>query len=207
MKLDQALEIALRRKAELAPYCERIEIAGSIRRLRPEPHDIEMVAIPKPYEVGLFASGIAPIVNRWEKVKGELPCKYTQRMLPEGIVLDLFFARPENWGLIYAIRTGSADYSHWVLAAGWVRMGYHSVDGMLTWNGEPVPVREEQDLFAMAGVAWCRPEERRVYQRMERKGTHGNRTLVVAGGDGGDGGRMAGAGVAPGKASAGAVVG
>lgn len=31
----------------LAPYCERIEIAGSIRRRKPEPSDIEIVAISK----------------------------------------------------------------------------------------------------------------------------------------------------------------
>lgn len=33
--------------AALAPYCERIEIAGSIRRRKPEPSDIEIVAISK----------------------------------------------------------------------------------------------------------------------------------------------------------------
>jgi DNA polymerase/3'-5' exonuclease PolX len=116
MKLREAEAIAERVRAELAPHFERIEIAGSIRRRKADVGDIEIVAIPKPYEVGLFACGIAPIVDKWPKVRGELPCKYTRRMLPEGIALDLFFATRENWGLIFAIRTGSADYSHLVLA-------------------------------------------------------------------------------------------
>jgi len=30
----------------LAPACERIEVAGSIRRLKPHPNDIELVAVP-----------------------------------------------------------------------------------------------------------------------------------------------------------------
>ncbi len=124
MKLHLALEIANRIKLELEPHCDRIEISGSIRREKPWVKDIEIVAIPKPYETGLFSSGIAPVVEQWKKVKGELPCKYTQRILPEGIKLDLFFAQPDNWGLIYAIRTGSADYSHKVLATNWVRLGY-----------------------------------------------------------------------------------
>lgn len=162
MKLDPALDIARRVMGELAPHCERIEIAGSIRRRKPEVGDIEIVAIPKPYEVDLFASGIALVVNRWPKVRGELPCKYTQRMLPDGIALDLFFATPENWGLIYAIRTGSADYSHRVLACGWSRRGYKSVGGMLTRDGVEVPVREERDLFRLAGVEWVEPEARNV---------------------------------------------
>ena len=162
MKLNKALKIAERVKAELAPHCERVEIAGSIRRRKPEVGDIEIVAIPKPYDVGLFASGIAPIVEQWPKVRGSLPCKYTQRTLPDGIALDLFFATRENWGLIFAIRTGSADYSHRVLACGWVRNGYKSVDGMLTRDGVAVAVPEERDLFRLAGVRWVEPEERNV---------------------------------------------
>lgn len=162
MKLEQAVEIAERVKRQLEPHCDRIEIAGSIRRRKPEVGDIEIVAIPKVYDVGLFESGIATIVNRWPKVRGELPCRYTQRMLPDGIALDLFFARPENWGLIYAIRTGSAEYSHQVLARGWVKNGYHSLDGMLCTNAHKIPVLEERDLFRLAGVAWVEPWERSI---------------------------------------------
>lgn len=162
MKLEQAREIAERVKAELAPHCVRIEIAGSIRRGKAEVGDIEIVAIPKPYDVGLFGSGIAPVVEQWPKVRGNLPCRYTQRTLPDGIALDLFFARLENWGLIYAIRTGSAEYSHRVLACGWVSNGYHSVNGMLFREEAAVPTFEEQDLFRLAGVPWTEPEARNV---------------------------------------------
>lgn len=41
------LPVAERLRDELAPYCERIEIAGSIRRRKPTVHDIEFVAIPR----------------------------------------------------------------------------------------------------------------------------------------------------------------
>lgn len=162
MKLQEAKTIADRILSELAPHCERIEIAGSIRRKKPEVKDIEIVAIPKPFEVGLFASGIATVVNQWEKVKGELPCKYTQRILPDGIKLDLFFAEPENWGLIYAVRTGSADYSHKVLATGWVKAGYQSRDGYL-WHGrDKYNCREEIDLFNRIGLPFVEPELRNI---------------------------------------------
>jgi DNA polymerase/3'-5' exonuclease PolX len=160
MKLEQALEIAEKIKALLAPHCERIEIAGSIRRKKPDVKDIEIVAIPKPFDTGLFESGIATVVNKWQKVKGELPCKYTQRILPEGIKLDLFFAEHGNWGLIYAIRTGSADYSHKVLANGWVKRGYKSEGGYLVANGKQIAVFEEEDLFNRIGVPFKAPELR-----------------------------------------------
>ncbi len=156
----EAHRIALDVLEQLRPHCIRIEIAGSIRRKKPEVGDIEIVAIPKPFETGLFQSGIASVVNQWEKVKGELPCKYTQRILPEGIKLDLFLAEEGNWGSILAIRTGSAEYSHRVLANGWVREGFKSEGGFLFREGERYEVREEQDLFQMARVAYIEPEGR-----------------------------------------------
>ncbi|MES1223254.1 MAG: hypothetical protein ABUT20_47610 [Bacteroidota bacterium] len=162
MEYSKAKSIADKAILLLKEHCIRIEIAGSIRRKKSEVKDIEIVAIPKPYDTGLFESGIATIVNKWGKVKGELPCKYTQRILPEGIKLDLFFASPANWGLIYAIRTGSADYSHKVLANAWVRSGYQSIDGMLfhVENKKIYEVREEIDLFRRIGVDYIEPELR-----------------------------------------------
>lgn len=162
MNYDEAKQIADKILLQLRPHCERIEIAGSIRRKKAEVKDIEIVAIPKPFEVGLFESGIATVVNKWEKVKGDLPCKYTQRILPEGIKMDLFFAEPENWGLIFAIRTGSAEYSHKVLATGWVKKGYQARDGYL-WHGrDKYNCREEIDLFNRIQLKYVEPEFRNV---------------------------------------------
>jgi DNA polymerase/3'-5' exonuclease PolX len=144
----------------LKPHCHRAEIAGSIRREKPEVKDIEIVCIPKPYEIGLFATGIATVVENWQKVKGELPCKYTQRILPNGIKLDLFFADEINWGLIFAIRTGSAEYSHKVLATRWTRCGMHSINGYLTKNGKTIAIPEEKDLFQIIGLPFTEPQNR-----------------------------------------------
>jgi len=160
MEYKKAKLIADQVLSDLKPHCDRIEIAGSIRREKEYPNDIEIVAIPKPYGTDLFESGIATVINKWEKIKGELPCKYTQRLLPEGIKLDIFFASPENWGLIFAIRTGSADYSRFILATGWVKLGYHSKNGILTKDETEYPVREEIDLFKLLGLKWIDPQFR-----------------------------------------------
>ena len=156
----EAYKLALEVLEQLKPYCERIEIAGSIRRKKAEVGDIEIVAIPKPFEIGLFQTGIASVINQWQKVKGELPCKYTQRILPSGIKLDLFFAEEGNWGSVFAIRTGSADYSHKVLANGWVRQGFKSEGGYLFRDGERYEVREEKDLFKLIDIPYVPPEDR-----------------------------------------------
>ncbi len=93
-------------------------------------------------------------------MKGKATERYTQRRHPSGVLLDLFMATPENWGVIFAIRTGSSRFSHEVLARGWVRAGYHSQGGMLRRGERPIPVPEEQDLFALIGIPWVEPEER-----------------------------------------------
>lgn len=171
MKLETAQLVADRLVEILSPHCERIQIAGSIRRRRPDVNDIEIVAIPKPYGTGLLATGIATVVNQWPKVKGELPCKYTRRAIemvlpgqiqPELICLDLFLASKANWGSILAIRTGSARYVKEVLAAGWSHRGYRSEGGILIerYTGCTYEIHEEWVLFAMAGVKWIPPEER-----------------------------------------------
>jgi DNA polymerase/3'-5' exonuclease PolX len=162
MNFKFALEMAKKYKAILEPHCKRIEIAGSIRRKKAKVGDIELVAIPKPYDTGLFESGIATVVNQWQKVKGELPCKYTQRILPEGIKLDLFFAVPENWGLIFAIRTGSAEFSHKVLATNWVKLGYRSKDGYLHINNHKIFIPEEKDLFDILRIKFVEPKDREI---------------------------------------------
>lgn len=162
MKLEQAQKIAEETLEQLRPHCIRCEIAGSIRRKKPEVHDIEIVAIPKPYEsLGMFETGIATVVNRWEKLKGELPCKYTARRLPSGIDLDLFFADAFNWGWIYAIRTGPAEFSHRILAIGLNRRGLTSKDGYVQdTDGNHIQVKEEEDLFNLIGQSFVEPEER-----------------------------------------------
>jgi DNA polymerase/3'-5' exonuclease PolX len=167
-ELSQARVIARTIREELEPFCDRIEIAGSIRRRCPHVGDIEIVAIPKRVTIDLLGEESVPhpafcdLVYRWPAVKGRPDGRYTQRVLPEGINLDLFMATPDNWGLILAIRTGSAAYSHQVLARGWVRSGYTSVGGMLVrdYGSPPVPVREEEDLFRLIGLDWSEPWQR-----------------------------------------------
>jgi len=147
MNREEARRIALKYLNTLKPFCQRIEIAGSIRRGKPEVKDIEIVCIPQDL------TGFSEEVNKLQKVKGKPSGKYTQRILLEGISLDLFIANEKNWGLIFAIRTGSADFSHKTLACGWVKKGYHSKDGkLIDKQGREIILREEEDLFDFIGI-------------------------------------------------------
>ncbi len=163
----QAKEIADKIVERMRPYCARIEIAGSIRRHCSKVGDIEIVYIP----ISCYALELFNIIDKWKKIKGKNLGKYTQRELPEGINLDLFQATFDNWGLIFAIRTGSADFSHNVLAAGWVKKGYHSEEGVLYMcctpdeidldYSHPVYIRDELELFNLIGIPYVEPENRK----------------------------------------------
>lgn len=126
--MADAMELAEGIQAFLAPHCDRCEIAGSIRRRKPEVKDVELVVIPKREPSGLLGEPVRSevfiqAVETWEKIKGEATGRYTQRRLEWGRVLDLFIVTPETYGLQLAIRTGSARFSREVLAKGWVRAG------------------------------------------------------------------------------------
>lgn len=175
--LPEARRMAEALCADLAPHCTRIEIAGSIRRMRPMVGDIEIVCIPKevPVDAGtdIFGNplpcadkqrdkGFVAVVRRYTAthVKGHAATgRYVQFITRTGVKVDLFMARPENWGYILAIRTGSAEFSQ-SLAWRWKKLGYEGVDGMLTKYWKDVPLREERDLFDLLGIQWVQPSER-----------------------------------------------
>ena len=100
MELNKALEIANRLVELLSPFCEKINIAGSCRRGKPDVGDIEIVCSPKILILKDMFGGDEGIVrepmfkkgiNGFGKVvKGNADGKMMQIELPEGIMLDLF---------------------------------------------------------------------------------------------------------------------
>jgi len=163
MELLKARLIAEKYLEFLRPHCIKAEIAGSIRREKSEVKDIEICCIEKSYQSGLFEDGIAQVVNQWQKIKGELEygkCKYTQRLLLEGINLDLFFANEDNWGNIFLIRTGDWEFSKHFMGTLLPQRGYKQENGFLTYNDKIIPCHDEMILFERVGLEFIEPEKR-----------------------------------------------
>jgi DNA polymerase/3'-5' exonuclease PolX len=161
MHYQEALKIAEKYLEQLKPSCHRIELGGSLRRKKNIIHDIEIVCVPF---INLFTD--EPIaefintVNQWQKIKGNPEGKLTQRMLPEGISLDLFICNPENWGAIFLIRTGDWEFSKYWVDTVVKRNGYKQEGGYL-WKGETkIPLFEEQEYFDIMKVKFIEPELR-----------------------------------------------
>ena len=173
----------------MSPYTERIAVAGSIRRLRPEVKDVEIVAIPKwttraksnslfgeQEQVNLLCEWAtqAPGI-RWIKT-GTSDIQDWQ-IKPEGsywrglleplafgineskIKLDLFLAKPNNWGAILLIRTGSADFNVAIMKH--ARSINRPCDkGYFYKDGEPYPTPEELDVFELLNLEFVAPSKR-----------------------------------------------
>jgi DNA polymerase/3'-5' exonuclease PolX len=168
--LAQAAPLAEAVRQTLAPFCMRIEVAGSIRRQRPTIGDVEIVAVPQMVTTGLFDDtpaidpGFIAAVDQWPVVKGKATGKQAQRLLPSGIIVDLYMTTLDQWGLILAIRTGRAAYTKWLLGRHAPRRGYRSVDGYFTRtrDGQVIPIREEADLFTLLELPYVEPPAREV---------------------------------------------
>ena len=133
MKYADALRIAEGLVEKFRPACERIEIKGSVSRMKSEPRDIEILAIPlltvvprAKLEFGkpvprVYKTRLDMLVDEmieadicYLKAGGE---KYKKLwMIRESIQVDLFLVTPPaEWGVLSVIRTGPSDFSHWMV--------------------------------------------------------------------------------------------
>lgn len=165
LPLDRARGLAEKIAGELSGYCNRIEIAGSIRRQRPDCGDIDLVCLPKP-------GGKSAIVERCQRTAmlakhGE---QYVVFRLANGFQLDLWFAQigggdmfdpdPSNYGVLLLARTGSAMHNVYIAQQA-LSLGLHFNPhrGVLR-HGKVIASSEEADIFAALDLPFIAPEKR-----------------------------------------------
>jgi len=179
MKLKNAQEVAAELLDYLRPGCKRIAVAGSVRRLKAEPNDVEIVFIPKSVSCQVDLFTIAPIpatdqiiddliaidVLAWDlNVKRNGPKQKRLVHLGSGAVIDLFIAQPVNWGLILALRTGPAAFMKVLVTHdyqdGAMPADMKMKDGFLWRRGKQLATLTEEDFFREVGIPCWKPEER-----------------------------------------------
>lgn len=170
MKLRDAEALASQLLLSLDRYCIRVAVGGSIRREVPECKDIELVAIPR-NRYGVLNEWAPAVGVQWIKTgtpdvvpwQPQLDGKYWRGLLREQVKLDLFLTTHGQWGLLFLIRTGSAEFSEAVVTHG-KRIGRRVQGGYLragTTEASPIiPTPEERDVFRELGLAWVDPPAR-----------------------------------------------
>ena len=170
MKLEKAREIARTLKGLLESSCERIEIAGSIRRCKPEVGDIELLCIPKFVDgvdvlgrelsnmvfLGILALRLSKQGRRTYGPKNKLMVH-----VESGIGVDVFSTTEECWPVALVVRTGGKQTNIRISMAaqekGYQFRTYSS--GFTTPQGEIV-CRSEREVFEAVGLPWQEPWER-----------------------------------------------
>ena len=156
MELEKAKDIATKVVSRLEPYCQRIEIAGSIRRQRPLPNDIDLVLIPSDRA---RLDYVLMSLSKEGKMKMSGP-KLARVNLGE-IELDVYFATEETWSTLLLIRTGSKE-NNIRLATAAKRKGLRlaaSGDGLFEGN-ERIAGDSERSIFEALGLRFLDPWER-----------------------------------------------
>lgn len=170
MELQKAKAIAEELKALLEPACQRVIIAGSIRRQKPLVGDIELLCIP------MFVNGVdqldreigALVIQRilgfrlnklGSRVYG--PKNKLMLHLPSGIGVDIFSTDAQCWPVALVVRTGGEKTNKRIATVA-LRKGWHwhaYGKGFTTPDGEVI-CHSEREVFEAVGLSYLLPWER-----------------------------------------------
>lgn len=178
----EVFPIAAHIRSALAPYCQRIEIAGSLRRCRPAIGDIEIVLLPKrPLnllgEIDTKSPTALDTFLAEKGVKLEKDGSLYKKFKYRGLNVDLFLpATADHWGCIYTIRTGSHDFNMWLMSTASINAGVRFKDGRLydRYNNKLIPTPEERDVFSALRLDFIPPAKRDGDEWLELLPTNGH---------------------------------
>jgi len=160
MNLEEAEQIANKVKEILSPYCEEIEIVGSIRRRKPTVHDIDIVLIDKPSTwliLGGLLSSIGSLSVNGNKVK-----RLWYGNKQTGIAIDIYFATKLTWLTLLLIRTGSKE-NNIMLCSIANRKGWQlkaNGEGLINEKGESIVCHSEMDIYKALAIPFQQPTNR-----------------------------------------------
>ncbi len=192
--LHDAEQLAAELVELLEPACDRIEVAGSIRRRRPDVGDVEIVCQPRQEPLrdffGLETGGQINFVDEACDVmlsdstlakrldangRPRWGSRYKAAIF-QGFAVDLFCVLPPaQFGTIFVIRTGPAAFSHRLVTArrdgGWMPDWLSEKDGHLRHrDGTPLVTPNEEDVFQALGLPFVEPQDRTDSWRPARVG-------------------------------------
>ncbi len=145
-----------------APMLANLSYAGSLRRSAPSVGNIDLVAAATEPEHVLNAFAALPHVARIETLQDGSAVA----QLHNGKQCALYVARPEGWGAVLSLRTGSPAHRArlFTLAA---ERGFQLSDRGLMRDGALVPSPTEEVFYAALGLPLIPPELREDWGEIE----------------------------------------
>lgn len=183
MELERARKLAGQIVEQLGPMCEKIEVAGSIRRGRPNVNDIDLVVLPKDGQLNALRERVKRNTRLITDGEENLIVNLTLNGTPGGgtrptvFQLDVFIARPastdffqplpSNWGTMLLNRTGSTAHNIFLVerakSLGLRWNPYHGVFGKCPRTGRSgvcLASETEEEIFKVLGLEFVPPEKR-----------------------------------------------
>ena len=157
MEIERAERIAKAIIEKLEPYCERVEVAGSIRRRKPDPRDVDIVLIPKD-----LWNLHNEIMGLCKPFPATMSGKKIMRIKVNGTQIDFYFADETTRATLLLIRTGSVENNIRLCGIA-KKKGWHlaaSGDGLFDENGVRIAGNTEQSIYAALGLQYQEPPER-----------------------------------------------
>lgn len=147
MRYEFAAKIAIDACKRLQPFCEVINIVGSLRRIsgmhnraNMDVKDLDIICVPRytaVTKIELFGDSVIKkevSINFIDTIKsigtitkGQPDGRYMSLNV-KGNKLDIFLPDPIDYWRQYCIRTGSADYVHYNIARKWSELGWCGTD-------------------------------------------------------------------------------
>lgn len=179
--LQEARTVAEELVSILSLWCDRIEVAGSIRRMAPTVGDIELLCVPKygsrqinlfgdTTKVDLLSGGVQELMNQGvlavrlnatgHKTFGEL--NKLMIHIPSSIPVDIFSTGLPNWGMALVVRTGPRDWNIRMMAR-FKELGMrgHAYGGVTDQDGRELLCPTEDEVFRLLKWSYKTPEHRR----------------------------------------------
>lgn len=173
MKLEEAQKHAHTIVELIRDLCDKIEIVGSIRRRKSEVNDADIIAIPKTKKYMRVFEEYESSDGSWKAIEKRLiqhglhKIRAGDELLAFGLEhvdfpIDIYRARPETWGTLLLIRTGSARHNI-ILCSTAQHMGLalSAAQGVIK-DGKVIASRTEEEIFEALGLDYVPPEKREV---------------------------------------------
>jgi len=152
---EAALEVANRLQSEIAEFCDRFAIAGSIRQGKEMVGDIDMVIIPK-----------TPVDEFIARIKEKIEFEYggTKKLfgMYMGRPINIFITNEDSYGACLYQSTGPAMYNvhkRRMAKSKGFKLNEYGLFNRET--GEKVAGETEESIFEVLGWSYREPTERK----------------------------------------------
>jgi DNA polymerase/3'-5' exonuclease PolX len=162
---------------QISAACDRIEIVGSLRRLKVGVNDIDILAIPRFIQADddtLFGEPVQE--NQLDKHLSELCLsrdldldangskikRFLKTVDGDTVPIDLYIATEQTWWTLLLIRTGSRNHNV-KLARRAMELQMHlkaDGSGLLTSSGSIIPIASEEEVFHHLRLEYRPPDDR-----------------------------------------------